>query len=614
MCRSQYWLSASVFALMMGLSSALGGDPQGYTLSNPDTGDSELDGALKDSSLLIALRANTPAAPFALIDRARGDAARFQTVLESFGYYKATIAITIAGHDIADKSLPEFLENVPDGQTVEIKSVVDHGPRYSIGKVSFEGISLPGFDPAEFAGISTGDPAVAADVVAGQTHLLQALQQRGYAFAKVPEPDAFADDTANRLDIAYTITPGPRVNIGAISFHGLEKVHEHFVRENLAVKSGDLYNPDAIEEARLKLVKLGVFSGVSVRAADHAEEDATVPLVFDLEERQRHAVALSGNYSTDLGVSFSAAWSHRNLLGDGEQLNLSASGIGIGGTATSGIGYNLSAQFIKPRLIGGDQDFEATLASVKQSLDAYAQTAQSFGVYLRKRLTPQWNVSVGLTATNDLVSQEGSERTYQLIALPLLATYDGTEMDSLLADPTRGGRASFSLTPTVALGKTTSEFVVLQASGSYYLDLSTNGRSVLALRGLLGSIQGGSTFDLPPDQRLYAGGSGSVRGFKFQSIGPHFASGNPAGASSTDAVTVEFRQRFLRDYGIVAFADAGQASADNLPFNGSVQIGGGLGLRYYSPIGAVRVDVAVPVTRVPNGDRFELYIGIGQAF
>jgi len=65
---------------------------------------------------------------------------------------------------------------------------------------------------------------------------------------------------------------------------------------------------------------------------------------------------------------------------------------------------------------------------------------------------------------------------------------------------------------------------------------------------------------------------------------------------------------------VVAFVDAGQASADNLPFNGSVQVGAGLGARYYTSIGAIRADIAVPVTHVPNGDRFEIYISIGQAF
>jgi translocation and assembly module TamA len=136
---------------------------------------------------------------------------------------------------------------------------------------------------------------------------------------------------------------------------------------------------------------------------------------------------------------------------------------------------------------------------------------------------------------------------------------------------------------------------------------------VIALRGLLGSIVGGSNLEVPPDQRLYAGGSATVRGYAYQSIGPQFPDGNPVGAKSVDAATIEFRQRIGEDWGAAAFLDAGQASAGT-PFTGSLHTGAGVGARYYTPIGAVRVDVAVPLRREPGGDSFEFYIGLGQAF
>jgi len=607
-------VSPALAAVILVFAAATGADPQGYTLSNPNTGDDELDSALRASSLLISLRTNTPAPPFALIDRARGDYGRFQTVLESFGYYKGSVSITIAGHDISDKALPDLLEKVPQGETVEVKSIVERGMQYTLRNVTFAGNIPRHFDPASLVGVSAGDPAVAVDVLAGQGALLSALQERGYAFAKVDAPAAFADDTANVLDVSYQIESGSQVKVGAISFQGLKGVHESFVRDSLTVHTGDLYKPSAIEAARLKLVSLGVFSGVSVRAADQAGSDGAVPLIFDVQERPRHAVALSGAYSTDLGVSLSADWSHRNLLGNGEQLNLSASGIGLGGTATQGLGYNLKAQFIKPRFLRDDQEFEADLGGIKQHLDAYAQTAETFGVFVRKNFSKLWNGTAGLTLTHDLVSQENTERTYGLLALPVTATYDSTALKDPLADPVKGGRASISITPTVALSKKIVPFAVLQASGSIYFDISGNGHSVIGTRALIGSIQGGSTFDLPPDQRLYAGGGGTVRGFRYQSIGPHFADSNPTGAASIDAVSLEFRQRLWSNYGFAAFVDAGQASADSVPFNGSIQVGAGIGARYYTSIGAIRADIAVPVTRVPNGDRFEIYISIGQAF
>jgi translocation and assembly module TamA len=604
----------AVFAAALLISAAWAADPQGYTLSNPDTGDDAVDAALRDSSLLISLRDKTPAPPFALIDRVRGDYGRFQTVMESFGYYKAQIHITIAGRDIADKTLPDLLEKVPQGETVEIKTEIDKGPQYTLRRVAVEGSLPPDFDWAAVLGLRTGDPAIAGRVLGGQGALLSALQEKGYAFARVDAPAAYADDAANAIDISFAVEPGRKMHIGAISFVGLKDVNESYARDSLTIDPGDLYQPSTIETARLGLVGLGVFSGVSVEAVKEAATDDTVPLKFDVQERPKHAVSLSGSYSTDLGVSLAAKWSHRNLLGSGEQLNLSASGIGLGGTATAGIGYDVGAQFIKPRFLRDDQELEVNVAAIKQHLDAYAQTAETLGIFARKKFSKLWNGTAGMTYTHDEVSQEGFDYSYDLLALPVTAVYDTTGLKDLLADPVKGGRAAISVTPTVAFGAKTLLFAVLQASGSMYFDVSGDGRSVIAARALVGSIQGGANFDLPPDQRLYAGGSGTVRGFRYQSIGPHFANGNPTGAASIDAVSLEYRQRLWSDYGFAAFVDAGQASGDSLPFNGSVEVGAGVGARYYTSIGAIRADVAVPVTKVPNGDAFEIYISIGQAF
>ncbi len=606
-------IAAAAAALMLA-AMAMAADPQGYTVSIPDTGDGQVDGALHDSSLLVSLRTKVPAPPFALIDRARGDYGRFETVLQSFGYYKAKIVITIAGKDINDKTLPDVLEKAPAGQTVPVKVEIERGPQYKLRKVEIDGTVPPGIDTQKVMGIKSGDPAVASMVLGAQGGLLNAMQEQGYAFAKVDQPAAFADDAANVLDVTFKVDPGPRATIGPISFKGLKGVNESFVRNALTVHTGDLYRPSAIEQARLKLVALGVFSGVSVRAVTHTEQNGSVPLVFDVQERLRHSVALSGSYSTDLGVSVSTSWSHHNLLGNAEQLNLSAAAIGRGGTATAGLGYNLTAQFIKPRFLGEDREFEADLGAIKQHLDAYAQTAETFGTFVRWKFSSLWKGTGGATFTHDDVTQEKADRIYELLAVPVTAAYDSTELTDLLSDPTKGGRASISVTPTLALGSKELLFAVMQASGSMYFDLSGNGRSVLATRALIGSIQGGENFDLPPDQRLYAGGSGTVRGFRYQSIGPTFADGKPTGAASIDAVSVEFRQRLWSDYGFAAFVDAGQASASSIPFNGSIQVGAGVGARYYTSIGAIRADVAVPLTHVPNGDAFEIYLSLGQAF
>jgi translocation and assembly module TamA len=284
----------------------------------------------------------------------------------------------------------------------------------------------------------------------------------------------------------------------------------------------------------------------------------------------------------------------------------------LGGTSTTGIGYNGAASFIKPDFLQRDQSLQADLGAVKESLIAYDRQAITADLLLNRKFAEHWSGGIGLSAEQAQITQQGVTQDFTLLGLPVVAKYDDT--NSLL-DPTQGVRAAASITPTQPLtGPTTSPFVLMQVSGSTYLDLGRPGRSVLALRGLIGSAVGTSQFALPPDKRFYAGGSATVRGYRFQSIGPQFPDGDPQGGTGLVAGTVEFRQRIRDSYGAVVFVDAGQVSADGPLFSGTWGIGAGVGARYYTAIGPIRLDVAVPLNRLPESGSFQLYIGLGQAF
>ena len=601
----------AVFLSALAPGGAMAADPQPYKVTIQSAGSDEIDTVLQSSSQLVSLQDKVPVPPFALVQRARSDIPRFQTALDSFGYYLNTVSIRIAGHPLDDPELAGILDNLPANSPAPVEVAIDKGPLFHIGRVRFDGM-VPEADRAAVK-VKSGDPAAANAVLDAQADLLAALQEDGYPLATVEAPIAFADNDKREVNLTYRVAPGPRAALGQIRITGLKDVHEDFVRKSLTIKTGDRYRPSRIEAERQALVALGVFSGVSVHAATALDADGRIPLTFDVQERPQHAVALTGSYSTDLGISLGATWSHRNLFGNAEQLNLSATGTGLG-TSTSGLGYNLTAQFLKPQFLRQDQVLELDLIGLREQLEAYDQTAETVSAYLRRKFSPLWRASAGMTVTYDQVAQENTDRLYQLVGLPLTVNYDSTKLADLLHDPTSGARASVAVTPTQSFGANNLTFLVLQASGSTYFDLGEPGRSVLALRALAGSILGGSNLELPPDQRLYAGGSATVRGFAYQSIGPQFADGKPVGAKSVDAATIEFRQRILSDYGIAAFVDAGQASAGGIPLSGAVRVGAGLGARYYTPLGAVRADIAVPLNRVPGGDAFELYIGLGQAF
>jgi translocation and assembly module TamA len=600
-----------VAALVFGLAGPVhAADPQGYTVEITGAGSSQVDAALRASSQLVTLQGAGPLQPFALVARARSDLPRLATALDSFGYYQNSVSITVEGLALDNAELPARLDAIPAGRSAAIKIVVTPGSVYHFGKITLEGETPEAVRAA--LGISSGDVALAASALDAKARLLSAVEEDGFALARVDGPDATANDKALTIDLTYKVHTGPRVAIGEIRLNGLKNVNEDFVRRALTIHSGDLYQPSKIESARQTLAGLGVFSGVSVSKADHPSSDGRIPLIFELQEGPHHAVTLSGTYSTDLGILLSATWSHRNLFGNAEQLNLTAAGTGLG-TSNTGLGYNLVAQYIQPYFIEPDQVLELNASGIKQQLEAYDQTAETIAGFVRRKFSHLWSGSAGLALTHDQVVQQGTNTLYELLSVPLIVSYDSTGITGALHDPVNGLRAALTMTPNHAFGGSDTSFLLTQLTASSYFDLAGDGRSVIATRGLAATILGASNFSLPPDQRLYAGGSGTVRGYAFQSLGPQFADGKPQGAKSVDAATIELRQRIGQDWGAAVFVDAGQASTGAL-FTGKLYAGAGTGVRYYTAIGAVRADVAVPLVHLPGGDSFEVYIGLGQAF
>ena len=629
------------------VSLARAADPQPYRVELAPTGKGELDSTLKATSQLAALRASAPVAPFGLIARARGDVGRLRTVLESFGYYQSSVVITINGLALDDPKLGDVLSALPQGNNALCRVSFDLGPLYHLGSITIDG-AIPE-SARDSLKLAPGAPAVATEVLAGGARLLTALENQGYAFAKVDAPLADEDPDTRVLNLTFHVVAGPHVQVGEIRFEGLKRTHERLVRRRLLLHTGEPYSALAVEQARKDLLTLGVFSSINVHLGDAPDSAERVPITFQMTERPRHAVSLSAAYSSDLGGSGGVTWSDRNFRGNAEQLSLSATATNLGGTATTGVGYDISAKYNIPEFAHRDQSLQFAVGAIKQYLQAYQQKAITSGVTLNRKLSSVWSATVGISAVRETITQEGITQDYTLYALPLGILYDSTDVPSPLSDATHGLRSSLTVAPTRSHGQPDTTFFITQFNIAYYLDLqrlfrTDRGRSVLAMRTLLASAPGAtvsvrtvdgvqvSVPDMPPDQRFYAGGSGTVRGYRYQSVGPEFPDGNPVGGTALSAINIEFRQRFGTSFGAALFVDAGQVGENLSPFSDLIHggrcgasaatqgttycwaVGIGGGPRYYTPIGVLRFDVAVPTFRRPNDDRFGVYIGLGQAF
>jgi translocation and assembly module TamA len=640
-----------LIAVLLYRVCAYAADPQPYKVDMASTGDSSLNSTLKATSELETLRKSAPVGPFGLIGRARGDLERLKTVLESFGYYQSYVEIRIDGLPLDDPNLGEELTSKSKDQEAEVKITFSIGPLYHLRKIEIDGEVPPETEKA--LGLETGAPAIAADVLAAGDRLLNALEDQGYAFAKVDPPVAHEDPPNRVLDVSFHAVPGSRVQIGPIQIRGLKDMKEEFVRKRLLVHPGQQYSASKVEAARKDLLALGVFSAVSVRVADQADSEGRVPIAFNTRERLQHAVSFSAAYSSDLGGSTGVTWTKRNVSGKADSLTLSVDAIHLGGgTASNGIGYDVSGKYLIPDWIERDQSLQTSVGAIKQYLDAYDQTAYTGGVTVNRRLSSIWSVSAGFNIEQEHIDQHecslaqncilqdtcvpqatpppqpctDQKFSYTLLALPITALFNTTGLDSPLQDATHGLRVSFSVTPTFSIGHPNAKFFITQATGSLYFDLKNlglndkPGRSVLALRALAGLAAGATEFALPPDQRFYAGGSGTIRGYRYQSVGPLFPNGNPVGGTAINAGSAEYRQRIGTNFGTAVFVDAGNVSKNLNPLKGELKFGVGAGVRYYTPIGPIRFDIALPIQRrkgpgvVNPDDAFEVYIGLGQAF
>jgi translocation and assembly module TamA len=628
-------MTQTVFALLFAVTAfgslAHAADPQPYRVEIVSVGNSDMDATLKATSDLQSLRGTAPVSPFGLIARARSDVDRLKAALESFGYYQASVAIKINGMLVNNPGLGDALSVLPKGSDARVAISFTLGPLYHLRRIDIDG-DLPDAVRSTL-GLATGEPAVASAVLAGGARLLTALQERGYAFAKVDPPVAYEAADAPVLDLRFQVVMGPKVNVGEIRIEGLQRVHESLLRARLMLHTGDPYSPSAIERARHDLLGLGVFSQVSLVVGTAVDDSGGVPITFKIRERLRHAISVTAAYSSDLGGSGGVTWADRNVFGDAEQLTIAASVINLGGSDTTGAGYDTSAKYVMPDFGRRDQSLQFAVGALKQSLQAYDQTARSTSVTLTRKISSVWSVSVGGATTDEKIIQTTGEQTidgkmvqvngtyyYTLMALPLNAAYDSTNLSSPLEDPRHGIRGSLSVTPTLALGHPNSTFIISQIKFAGYFDLNhllptDPGRTVLAARALAGLAEGAGELSLPPDQRFYGGGSGTIRGYRYQAVGPLFpGTTTPIGGTAITAGSLELRQRFGSNFGAAVFMDAGQVSASLKAVPGEFSIGAGAGLRYYTPIGPIRLDVAGPTKRGPNDDAFEIYIGLGQSF
>lgn len=327
---------------------------------------------------------------------------------------------------------------------------------------------------------------------------------------------------------------------------------------------------------------------------------------MSLEKAPPRTIGGGVRYDTDAGPAVSGEFEHRNLFGSNETLTLEAL-VGLNE-------QNLQTRYRLPQFGRPGQDLVAGLELRHIDDDAFEEFGGTLTLGLEREITPELTIGAGgLLELSQIEESNGDDTTSRLVGLPIFAAYDNSD-DRL--DPTTGFRARLSFMPfTGIVGDNPAAFAVLDGTLSGYFDLTGEKIYILAGRGRIASVLSGDLDVVSANRRLYSGGGGSVRGYRERFIGPLDANDDPVGGLSALELGLELRARVASAVGIAAFVEAGSVSTGVAPeFDEGVQFAAGLGARYFSPIGPLRLHVGVPLNPRGADDAFQVYISIGQAF
>ena len=511
----------------------------------------------------------------------------------------------------------------PSGDQVPVVVEFDPGPRYKFGRSSVvlaapphpEVLSDPPPLSLAEAGLEEGAPALADDMLKAVELLTEAWHNRGFPEARVQGARYTVDREARVLEAEITLAAGPFARLGPVLVSGTAPVDQGYLDSLKTWRDGQPWNQALVEEYLASLRRTGLFQSVETAGPPGrptTDGGELRPVRLALAGAAPRTVGGQVNYDTDFGPGVKAYWENRNLIGHGDRLRLDL-------PVWADL-QELTAAYRYPFLFRPDQDFIARGGFLHQDTEAYKLWSGSFSAGLERRLSRRWlGALTGYLEGGALEDPErpgeteahGLER-FHVLGLPFTLSYDRT--DDLL-DPTLGARLNLTNAPYTGIYHHRFNVFRSRLESRAFLPLGTP-RAVLALRGLWGGIWGlEDSQEVPSSLRFYSGGGGSVRGYDYQSVGPRNDENEPLGGLSQVETGAEARLRLTEDLGAVAFIDGGTvyARATDRTFQ-DLMWGTGAGLRYFTPVGPVRLDAAFPLDRRPGDSAWQLYLSLGQSF
>lgn len=602
------------------------GDPVPYkAVFKVQNGPEELADKMKGLSQLEALAKELPDSTLALERRARLDQEAAVKLMQSECYYNGEATISM---DEKVSPIIVTITLIPGKRYHVGHALVHYEPKPDIPEAFLHRERVTGFwgleretlpppeFPAEVPGVKVGEPVVASAMLDAVAKIPQELIKRGYPLAKIEKSIYTLNKEALELNADIVIDPGPPAYMGNIIVKGNKEVNLGYLERLVPWEPGkEPWDNTLMQDYANDLRSTGIFRSVEVKPGKPVGTSGVqvLPIEVELAEGPPRTVSASARYDSDTGFGVEGTWEHRNLFHNGEKLQVTA--------PISQEETGVKVHFEKPAFLDRHQRLLADAAALYEVTDAYQQRFVRGSLGLERRLARQWTGAISIGAeTGYLKDNEHDEKPYMVASPQGGFRYDGRN-DKF--NPSKGVLLEAQLRPFTGYYEEEFHAIASKIIGAAWYaplghkpDGSIDDTLVLAGRYQVGAMPASTSLrSIPSSMRYFVGGADTVRGYPYQAIGPRDSEGDPLGGRSFQAINLEARYMVAENIGIVPFLDGGMVFKDEYPdVFGEMNWGLGLGFRYYTPIGPVRLDVATPLHYIEGDPPVQFYISIGQSF
>lgn len=554
----------------------------------------ELYPLLNSGSELVALQNSPPATLAGLKHRAEADIENFLKVLHSQAYFNAQIQLD---YDFSQCPAIVFVN-------------IDPGPVYPLSGFSIVPSDQCHPFPYEMIclsdlGIILNFPVTPKSILNAEEALLYLMARWGYPLASVVEREVLADQEHQAIAVRLHVDSGPAAFFGETTITGLCSVREEFLRKKIAWQPGYFYNPLYVEQTQNAIEATGLFSSITIDHADSTTDDQQLPMEIDVIESKHRSIGWGLTYSTDWGPGVTAEWEHRNIGGMGEKLSLDAD-------VWQAL-QRAKLLYVKPDFLRPAQDFLWIGEALHDKTKGFHESSFSISGIIERQLNHHVRISYGGMYKILRDTRSVPNGKYNLLKSPFYIRISNVND---IIDPTYGGTIHMKIIPTWQFLNKQFAYCINTITFTNYTPITWDHKYVLATRASFGAIWGSSRRTIPPSERFYEGNDNNLRGYRFLTVSPLNRHNKPIGGRSMMTYSLELRVRATENFGWVAFYDFGNVYSNVVPqINKRILQSIGYGLRYLTPVGPLRLDLAIPLQPRRHLDhRFEVYLSIGQAF